>query len=135
MVLLDQIKDLEKRLLALYHHLKIEAKIGFVESEELKTQQDDFWHDSKRAEAIMRAIKKTKNWIQQYHDVKQALEDLVILNEFFLEKEVSSDEIEDNFNKTKCLLENLEFKNMLSNNEDHMPAILTINPGAALDGL
>ena len=130
MVLIDQIKDLEKRLAALYNHLHIEQKINFVKQEELKTQKDDFWHDSKMAESIIKSMKKEQSWIDSFNKVQLLLDDLFILYEFFLESEVSEKEIEDTFKKTKKELENLEFKNMLSSDEDNMPAVLIINPGA-----
>ena len=49
---------------------------------------------------------------------------------FFLNNEVENSELEKQINQTYLLLENLEFQNMLSSEEDNMTAILIINPGA-----
>ena len=54
----------------------------------------------------------------------------MVLYEFFLKGEVDSPELEKHINQTYLLLEDLEFKNMLSREEDNMTAILIINPGA-----
>ncbi len=130
MIFIDQIKDFEKRLCSLYQHLKIKDKIILLKEEEIKTQQDDFWNDSKNAELIMKKIKKEKKWVNDYNQVKSSLDDLLTLHEFYIDKEVEVEEIREHVQSTQLLIENLEFKNMLSNDEDNMPAILIINPGA-----
>lgn len=50
--------------------------------------------------------------------------------EFFELGEASEEELDKEYVHSCKLLENLEFKNMLSGEEDHMNAILTINSGA-----
>jgi peptide chain release factor 2 len=52
------------------------------------------------------------------------------LLEFHEEGEASDEELQAQFVKTEKLLEELEFKNMLSNEEDELPAVLEINSGA-----
>ena len=130
MVWLEEIKDFQKRLSALHHHLKIEEKMSFLKKEELKTQQNDFWNDPKSAEIVMKQINREKSWIDGYKRVKTSIEDLTTLYDFFLEKEIEETELIKQFEDAKILLEDIEFKNMLSSDEDNMPAILTINPGA-----
>ena len=130
MVLTEEIKYFQKRLEALHHHLRIEEKEALIKVEELKTQKSNFWDDSKNAELIMKKIKIEKEWVKNYKTVKSAIEDLTTLHEFFLEKEVTEEDIEKHFLETKLLLEDIEFKNMLSSDEDNMPAVLIINPGA-----
>tara|TARA_B100001250_G_C19750780_1_gene767639 strand:- start:319 stop:1407 length:1089 start_codon:yes stop_codon:yes gene_type:complete len=130
MTIAEQVTDLQKRFEALYSHLRIEEKTQFIKTEEEKTQKDNFWSDSKKAELIMKKIKKEKFWVINYNKLKLAIEDLGVLYDFFLDNEVSSEEIMLHYQKTKLLLEDIEFKNMLNSNEDNMPAILIINPGA-----
>ena len=50
--------------------------------------------------------------------------------EFYEADEVEESEIEQNFAKLNSTLEDLEFKKMLSNEEDQLSAIVEINPGA-----
>ena len=130
MIMNDEIKKFQQRLDALHRYLKIDAKINLVSHEELKTQQNDFWNDAKSAELIMKKIKKEKIWIEGYKKAKSSIDDLIAMHEFFLENEASQEELNIAFSEAKKNLEDIEFKNMLSSDEDNMPAILTINPGA-----
>lgn len=50
--------------------------------------------------------------------------------EFFNDGEASEKDVTDQFNATVALIEDLEFRNMLSSEEDILGAILKINPGA-----
>jgi peptide chain release factor 2 len=62
--------------------------------------------------------------------VKSNLEDLQVLFDFFEAEEATEQEVDEQFEKTLALIEDLEFKNMLGEDEDSMGAILKINPGA-----
>ncbi|MBJ04514.1 MAG: peptide chain release factor 2 [Flavobacteriales bacterium] len=130
MIFSNEIKDFQRRIDALYVYLKVEEKKEIVRIEELKTHKNDFWQDSKNAEIVMKKIKKHKFWIEHFNKAKSSVEDLVALHEFFLESEVEEDELKAHFNETKEILNNIEFKNMLSSDEDNMTAVMTINPGA-----
>lgn len=50
--------------------------------------------------------------------------------DFLLEEEAPEEEVDEQYNKTLQLLEELEFKNMLGKEEDSLGAILKINAGA-----
>lgn len=50
--------------------------------------------------------------------------------EFYQAEEATEKELENHYNDTLRLVENLEFRNMLSNEEDKLSAILQINSGA-----
>ena len=53
-----------------------------------------------------------------------------MLLEFQKAGEVSEEEVDNQYSKALTILEDLEFKNMLSGDEDRMDAVLTINSGA-----
>ena len=55
---------------------------------------------------------------------------MTVLSEFFLNKEISENEINESYNQLESLIENMEFKMMLSKKEDSMSAILQITAGA-----
>jgi len=57
-------------------------------------------------------------------------EDLETLYEFYETGEVQEQELEEEFQKLLKTLEELEFKKMLSSEEDQLSAIIEINPGA-----
>lgn len=58
------------------------------------------------------------------------MNDLLIIYDFYKEKEASEDELKAEYEKTLKLLEDIEFKNMMRSEEDHLSAVLEINSGA-----
>ncbi len=75
----------------------------------------------------MRAVKV---WTDAFDNVNKLVEDLEVLNEFHEAGDVSEEELEKDYRKVAKAIEELEFKKMLSNEEDQLSAILEINPGA-----
>ncbi|MFK8039149.1 MAG: peptide chain release factor 2 [Crocinitomicaceae bacterium] len=130
MITQDQIKDLEKRVEDLYSYLKIEEKKIELQEDELKTQDPDFWNDPKVAEALMKKLRSKKFWVIAYEEIKTNTEDIKILVEFHAMGEGNEEEIEQQFATTVEKLEALEFKNMLSAEEDGLSAVLQITAGA-----
>ncbi|MDN5203002.1 peptide chain release factor 2 [Fulvivirgaceae bacterium BMA10] len=126
----DQLKDLKARVDALRRYLDYDTKIKEVEEEETITTQEGFWDDPKEAEKILKGIKSKKLWTDSFSQVNGSLEDLETLNEFHEAGEVESSEIDAEYEKTVKLVEELEFKKMLSSEEDQLSAMIEINPGA-----
>ena len=60
--------------------------------------------------------------------MQSAFDDLSVLFDFFQEGEVDEDEINKSFDSTILKVADLEFKNMLSGEEDNLSAVMTINP-------
>ena len=58
------------------------------------------------------------------------IEDLEVLNEFHEAGDVGEEELDREFEKAEKAVEELEFKKMLSREEDQLSAIIEINPGA-----
>lgn len=54
----------------------------------------------------------------------------MVMWEFFIQGETGEDELEKHFQETLLLIEDLEFRNMLSGEEDKLGAIVQINSGA-----
>ena len=101
-----------------------------VEEDELVTAQPDFWNDPKAAERVLKDIRAKKVWVTSFEAVSTATEDLETLNEFFEMGEGTEQEIQAAYNKALELLEELEFKKMLSGEEDQLNGMIEINPGA-----
>lgn len=78
----------------------------------------------------MKTIQSIKTWTEGFKEVDRAMEDLIVLFDFFEDKEASEEEVLDQYNKALVLIEQLESKNMLRNEEDKLGAILRINAGA-----
>ncbi|SDL24786.1 peptide chain release factor 2 [Catalinimonas alkaloidigena] len=78
----------------------------------------------------MKAIKEKKAWTESFAEVQQAMDDVETLWEFYEAGDVEDAEMDREYAKAIKVLEELEFKKMLSGEEDQLPAILEINPGA-----
>ena len=79
---------------------------------------------------MLKAIKKKKNWTDAFNAVNSSVEDLTVLFDFFKSGDASEKETDTQFSITQKLIEDLEFKNMLGAEEDHLGAVLNINSGA-----
>ncbi|MGN7614610.1 peptide chain release factor 2, partial [Magnetococcales bacterium HHB-1] len=101
-----------------------------VEEEESITTQADFWSDPKEAEKVLKGIRAKKVWTDAFAAVNAATEDTETLEEFRQMEEASEEEVEVEYQKALNLLEELEFKKMLSGEEDQLNAMIEINPGA-----
>lgn len=130
MITQDQIKDLSTRVDALKSYLNIEDKLIEIDEEEQRTQLPEFWDDPKEAEKLLKQIRNKKIWTDGYAAVKTAVEDLEVLYDFYKEEGASEAEVMEAFKKAEELVEDLEFKNMLSAEEDSLSAVLQITAGA-----
>ena len=120
MVTAEQIDAIKKRIADLEGFLSIKEKKEYVASEELKTQAIDFWDHPKSAEAHLKNINKQKLWVVAFQEVESAFDDLSVIFDFFQEGEVDEDEINKSFESTLLKVADLEFKNMLSSEEDNL---------------
>jgi peptide chain release factor 2 len=96
----------------------------------LITHQADFWNNPKEAEAILKNIRSKKIWTDAYEDVSKRMEDLDVLVEFHEAGDVGEEELNQDYKKAEQAVEELEFKKMLSKEEDQLGAVIEINPGA-----
>ena len=72
----------------------------------------------------MKAIKSKKKWVDDFNTATTLVNDLEVLLEFFDEGEVEENEVNLKYQQAKIRIEDLEFKNMLSNEGDELPAVL-----------
>ena len=130
MITIDKITDLQVRLEALKADLDVEEKRGQILEEEKYTHDPDFWNDQKKAQVVMKKIRELKRWVGLYENVKREVDDSEVTFEFWKAKDVSEEEMETQFKKAADALEELEFKNMLSAEEDPLSAVVQITAGA-----
>ncbi|MAX27135.1 MAG: peptide chain release factor 2 [Phycisphaeraceae bacterium] len=126
----DQLKDLKARVSALRRYLDYDKRKKELEDLEMVTVQPDFWNDPEKAEATMKNIRGIKGWTGDFERVSGAVEDLEALQEFLEEGEGSEAEVEQSYQDALKKVEDLEFKKMLSGDEDQLSAMLQITPGA-----
>lgn len=130
MITQDQLKDFERRVGELHAYLNIEEKRIQIQEDELRSQDPTFWDNPKEAEVIMKKMRTRKAWVDDYEKAKTALEDLKVLLEFHEMGETSEEEIDTHVEQSMTFLEELEFKNMLSAEEDNLNAVMQITAGA-----
>ncbi len=78
----------------------------------------------------MKSIKSKKKWVEDFNTAKTLVGDLEVLIEFSEAGEVDDSEVETQLEKALLAIENLEFKNMLSDEGDELTAVLQITAGA-----
>ena len=78
----------------------------------------------------MRELQSQKKWVIHFNQIKDKLEELELLLEYFNEGEVDKTEVNSLHTEIIDLFEKIEFKNMLSDEGDNLSAILQITAGA-----
>lgn len=78
----------------------------------------------------MQALKSKKKWVSDFESATTMIGDLEVLMEFHEMGEVDEGEVLEKYHNTKESIENLEFKNMLSEEGDELTAVLQITAGA-----
>jgi peptide chain release factor 2 len=108
----------------------VDTKLLKIKEEEQLTHAPDFWNEPKRAEQILKAIQQKKNWTQPYQQIESGYEDLKVLFDFMKSGDATEQEVESHYQTLLKQLDDLEFKNMLSGEEDALSAVVNINSGA-----
>lgn len=126
----EQLKDIEKRIEELYRYLQIDKKRIEIANDDEKTASPEFWNSPKEAEIFLRQLRSKKKWVEAYDEIDTKMEDMKVLVEFAKEDEESNQELDIVFPKILEKIEDLEFKNMLSNEGDELSAVLQITAGA-----
>lgn len=78
----------------------------------------------------MRALNSEKKWVDQYHKAESLVDDLEVIYEFYKEKEATAEDVESRNREAVDLIEEMEFRNMLSEEGDSLSAVLQITAGA-----
>ncbi len=130
MITQDQLKDVSNRIEKLKSYLEIDKKLIEISNEEEKTANPDFWNNPKEAEKVMKELRFKKKWVEDYNHIITLNEDLNVFYEFHKEGELEDKELEEQFDKTLSFLEDIEFKNMLSEEGDSLSAVIQITAGA-----
>ncbi len=78
----------------------------------------------------MKVLRVKKKWVSDYSKAATLAEDAAVLYEFFREGEASESEAQNAYNRALEVIEDLEFRNMLSEEGDSLSAVLQITAGA-----
>lgn len=78
----------------------------------------------------MKNLRSKKKWVEDYEKAINLSDELQIAYDFFKEGELSENELDELYESVNTHIENIEFKNMLSDEGDSMSAVLQITAGA-----
>ena len=97
-----------------------------------KTEAGNFWDNNVAAQKVMQQISDRNEWISQWTKLRRMLDDAGSLLELAEESNDESfgEEIEKELSAVRQGIADLEFRNMLSGDDDERNAILTIHAGA-----
>lgn len=123
-------KDLGQRIKDLHTYLEIEKKEIEILNDEEKAASPGFWDNPKEAEEHMKSLRSKKKWVEEYNNIVEAYNDYKVLAEFNEMGEGSEEDVNRQYELTLKLIEDIEFKNMLSDEGDNLNAVLQITAGA-----
>lgn len=78
----------------------------------------------------MKHLRRLKKWVEDYSRAKQLTDDLEVLLDFHKDGEIAEEELTTAHDQLLEVLEDIEFRNMLSQEGDSLSAIIQITAGA-----
>ncbi|MFL9484412.1 peptide chain release factor 2 [Chitinophagaceae bacterium LWZ2-11] len=126
----EQIKIIRDRVSVLGGFFDYDNRAQKVENDRQLSLSPGFWDDNVRATAIMKDIKVNEYWMKLYQQLETAVEDFVVLFEFWKGGDATEEETRAAYDAALTAIEDAEFKSTLNQPEDEMPGVLQINSGA-----
>ena len=110
----------------------VETKEKEIAGLEEKAHAPDFWNDNIAAQKVMQQINRRKSWVDAWNNLQRKLVDAQTLRELAEESadESFSTELQSELSSIGQGISDLEFRNMLSGEDDPKNCILTIHSGA-----
>ncbi len=78
----------------------------------------------------MREISNVKAWVNDYTKAGELVEEVSVTNDFFSTGDATEAELDATYAAALKAVENLEFRNMMRDEEDSLNAVININSGA-----
>jgi peptide chain release factor 2 len=78
----------------------------------------------------LHSINSKKKWTDEFQAAESSVEDAAVMHDFFQSGDASEAELKEQYEITLKKVEELEFKNMLSSEEDQLNAVMQITAGA-----
>jgi peptide chain release factor 2 len=94
--------------------------------------KENFWNDSDKAQIIVKEAKNIEKKIKNIEDIESKLDDVKMLCSMAIEENDTDlfDEISEQFDELKDIIEKLKMNVMLDGEFDHLNAIVSINSGS-----
>ncbi|HPO49229.1 MAG TPA: peptide chain release factor 2 [Spirochaetota bacterium] len=128
----NNIYELKEKSLKYVKYIDVEEKTKEISELEERTKLDNFWDDQKNSNIVVKRLNFLRKKIEPWVEFNKEAEDLAILYEMALEENSVEyeKEISDILDKLTKKLNELEFYELLSDENDRRDAILNIHPGA-----
>ena len=126
----DKLKELRANVEILKGYIDYDQKKFQISELEVVTLNPKFWDTPDKAETTLRAIRQLKFWTEGFDVLEGMLGDLETLWEFYEMGEATESEVDAEALKVEEKLGAMEFRKMMSEEGDNMPAVLEINAGA-----
>ena len=112
--------------------LKIEKIREQAEELEQKTMMPNFWDDAANASKVQRELKQIQDTIEEYENLKVALEDAITLADMGIEENDESvvEEVLAELANITAVEERMRLETLLSGEYDGCNAIVSFHPGA-----
>ena len=112
--------------------LRIEKISEEAEELEQKTLVPNFWDDAANSSKILRELKQIKDTIEEYENLKTALDDAIMLADMGIEENDESvvEEVLAELDRITEIEERMRLETLLSGEYDSCNAIVSFHPGA-----
>jgi peptide chain release factor 2 len=79
---------------------------------------------------MIRSLRSKKKWVEDYNKAIVLTDELQLAFEFYKEGELTVDELDEQYHLADTFIQDIEFKNMLSDEGDALSAVVQITAGA-----
>lgn len=79
---------------------------------------------------MIRSLRSKKKWVEDYNKAIVLTDELQLAFEFYKEGELTVDELDEQYHLADVFIQDIEFKNMLSDEGDALSAVVQITAGA-----
>ena len=127
----NRITKLEDKLNQLKIYLRIDEKVRTIKDVETEISKPDFWTDAKRAENLIAGLKSAKAVNEPYSKISGQCNEIKEL--LTIVEDTDHDtlaELSKDIDAVEKDISAMEFKSLLSQEDDKSSAILSINAGA-----
>lgn len=111
-------------------YFDIDSKLKEKEKLQKKASSEGFWDNPQKAKKISKRLQYLEDIIAKYRAVDSRFQDLQEFAILAEEDEEMQEELAELIPELKEEIEEIELKSMLSGEDDHRDAILSIHPGA-----
>ncbi len=101
-----------------------------IAEKEEESHAPHFWDNAQEAEKTLKHINELKIWTDAYANMESMVAEFKLALEFFSSGDITEEELQNIYQKAITAINDMEFKRMLSGEEDSLGATISINSGA-----